>query len=61
MENANTRQYLDTVRQQVLKNLRMLQGVQMEAVPHDPEAAAAEADPDVRPVSGAAEHPGEHF
>ncbi|EOD19100.1 hypothetical protein EMIHUDRAFT_419321 [Emiliania huxleyi CCMP1516] len=64
MENANTRQYLDTVRQQVFENLRMLQGapgVQMEAVPHDPEAAAAEADPDVRPVSGAAEHPGEHF
>ena len=40
MENANTRQYLDGIKEQVFENLRMLQGapgVQMEHVPHDVE------------------------
>jgi len=64
MENANTRQYLETVRQQVFENLRMLQGapgVQMHAVPADPEVVAPEEDPDVRSLGGTLEHPAEHY
>jgi len=57
MENANSRQYIDTVKQQVLENLRMLQaapGVQLEQMPdmHEPSAS----EPESR-----AQHPAEHF
>lgn len=37
MENQNNKQYVDSVKQQVLENLRMLQaapGVAMEQMPH---------------------------
>jgi histone deacetylase 3 len=64
VENLNTRQYLETVRQQVFENLRMLQGapgVQMHAVPSDPEAAVPEEDPDARSLGGSLEHPAEHY
>ena len=59
MENLNTRQYLDSVKQQIFEHLRMLQGapsVGMEQVPsmlepqvvkeEDVDADARPADPD---------------
>mmetsp|Transcript_28279 Transcript_28279/g.66114 ORF Transcript_28279/g.66114 Transcript_28279/m.66114 type:complete len:428 (-) Transcript_28279:266-1549(-) len=64
MENANSRQYLESVKQQVFESLRMLQGapsVQMERMPHDAETAAPEEDPDSRPASYARQHPAEHY
>ena len=42
MENLNNRQYIDSVKQQVLENLRMLQaapGVQLEYMPDVHEAS----------------------
>ena len=56
MENANTRQYIDGVKQQVVENLRMLQaapGVQMEVMPDMHEHTA---EPESR-----AQHPAEHY
>mmetsp|Transcript_18611 Transcript_18611/g.56182 ORF Transcript_18611/g.56182 Transcript_18611/m.56182 type:complete len:202 (-) Transcript_18611:339-944(-) len=64
MENANTRQYLENVRQQVFENLKMLQGapgVQMHAVPHDIAVTPAETDPNVRSSGGSRQHPAEHY
>ena len=59
MENANTRQYIDSVKQQVLENLRMLQaapGVAMEQVPDTHEREGGATEPESR-----AEHPAEHY
>ena len=66
MENLNTRQYLDTVKQQVMENLRMLQAAPSVAMdvmpdmlqPHTPTAdnpdarpsRCAELPPDTRPT-----------
>ena len=59
MENANTRQYLDSVKQQVLENLRLLQaapGVQMEQLPD-----MLEPPPPEESSHTPAEHPAEMF
>ena len=62
MENLNTRQYTDGVRQQVLENLRMLSAapsVQMAQLPDNGDPLGDEA-----PSSGLvskAEHPAEHY
>jgi len=65
VENLNTRQYLDTVKQQVMENLRMLQGapsVAMESIPdllqpHD----AGPGNPDARTASSGAQNPAEFY
>jgi len=65
MENQNTRQYLDSIKQQVFENLRMLQGapgLAMEQFPDLLEAHQEEVPIDQkggRP--GAAEHPAEFY
>jgi len=65
MENQNTRQYLDSIKQQVFENLRMLQGapgLAMEQFPDLLEAHQEEVPVDQkggRP--GAAEHPAEFY
>ncbi len=64
MENQNSRVYLEGIRNQVLENLRLLQGApsiafqQMPdmAQPHKTEAAA-----DERGSRSGAEHPAEHY
>ena len=59
MENQNTRQYIDGVKQQVLENLRMLQaapGVQLEHMPDMHEHVSGTSEP----VSKA-EHPAELY
>ena len=66
MENANTRQYLEQVKQQVFENLRLLNGapgVQMQQVPPD-LGRVEEGEPaaDERgSSSGAREHPAEQY
>ena len=58
MENLNTRQYLDGVKQQVFENLRMLQGapsVQMAVLPDLGEPAGNEEK------ESSAEHPAEFY
>jgi len=64
MENANTRQYLEGVKQQVFENLRMLQGapgIQMDQVPHDLETSLPEDDPEARSGQTQRLHPGEYY
>ena len=56
MENANSRQYIDSVKQQVIENLRMLQaapGVPLEHMPDMHESQSKEVSH--------AQHPAEHF
>jgi hypothetical protein len=67
MENLNTRQYLETIKQQVLENLRLLQaapGVQMEQMPDmlepQPDVKAEDAA-DQKGVRTGPEHPAEHY
>jgi len=58
MENANTRQYIDSVKQQVLENLRMLQAapsVQMAEMPDLGELNTSSE------LESKAEHPAEHY
>jgi len=70
MENANSRQYLETVKQQVYENLRMLNGapgVQMQQVPPDlerTEAGGADGDPSADERGGSSSgpaHPAEYY
>ena len=59
MENLNNRQYIDSVKQQVLENLRMLQaapGVQLEYMPDVHEASEADGG-----LVSKAEHPAEFY
>jgi hypothetical protein len=67
MENLNTRQYLETIKQQVLENLRLLQaapGVPMEQMPDmlepQPDVKAEDAA-DQKGVRTGPEHPAEHY
>ena len=66
MENLNTRQYLDAVKQTVFENMRMLQGapsVGMDQIPDLlPDTKPPAADPDARGInSGAAQHGAEFY
>ena len=65
MENLNSRQYLDQIKQQVLENLRLLQAapsVQMQQMVDLLEPnAPAEADADARGARSGAEHPAEAY
>uniref|UniRef100_A0A7S4BTW4 Histone deacetylase n=1 Tax=Chrysotila carterae TaxID=13221 RepID=A0A7S4BTW4_CHRCT len=64
MENLNTRQYLESVKQQVFEHLKMLQGapgIQMDQVPYDVETASPEESADVRPTSEGSQHQAELY
>mmetsp|Transcript_30602 Transcript_30602/g.74450 ORF Transcript_30602/g.74450 Transcript_30602/m.74450 type:complete len:427 (-) Transcript_30602:255-1535(-) len=65
MENLNTRQYIDSVKQQVLENLRLLQGapsVSMDVMPDllQPHVNTNE-NPDARAASSGAQNPAEFY
>jgi len=65
MENLNTRKYLDDVKQQVMENLRMLQGAPSVAMEMMPDMLqpynAGPGDPDTRPSSSGAQNPAEFY
>ena len=56
MENQNNRQYLDSVKQQVLENLRMLQGAPSVQMSQLPDLGEPAGEPESR-----AEHPAEYY
>ena len=65
MENHNTRQYLESIKAQILENLRLLQGapgVSMEALPDMLESQPPEEPPmDAKGNRSTPEHPAEYF